>query len=259
MHENRARAESFGTVADLYDRVRPRYPSEMLDVLLSGGPRAVLDVGAGTGIVGELVAARGIDVLCVEPDERMAAVARAHGLAVEVARFECWNPGERRFDALLAGQSWHWVDPARGAAKAAAVLATGGRVGLFWNLGDIPDQLRNALAPVYARLEPTIEGYGTRPSGPSSTVAAALAGIAASGAFDDATVRAFPWQRAYDAAGWCELIATHSDHLALPADRRVTLLEAVAGAIDALGGSFTMSYTTTLIDATRREQAFSER
>ena len=65
----------------------------MLDDLLADRPERVLDVGCGTGIVSALLAHRGADVLGIEPDPRMAAVARAKGLAVEVARFEEWTTG----------------------------------------------------------------------------------------------------------------------------------------------------------------------
>ena len=71
----------------------------MIDGLIGLGGRRVLDVGSGTGKVGRLFAARGCEVLGVEPDERMADVARSHGLTVEVARVEEWEPAGRRFDS----------------------------------------------------------------------------------------------------------------------------------------------------------------
>ena len=58
-HEDRERAESFGAVAELYDRARPSYPEALIDALLAGGAERVLDVGCGTGIAGALLAARG--------------------------------------------------------------------------------------------------------------------------------------------------------------------------------------------------------
>ena len=72
LFEERHRAESFGGVAELYDRARPSYPPALIEELLSDGPRQVLDVGCGTGIAGALLAMRGCEVLGVEVDERMA-------------------------------------------------------------------------------------------------------------------------------------------------------------------------------------------
>ena len=46
----------------------------------------------------------------------MADFARRTGIEVEVATFEAWDSAGRTFDAVAAGQAWHWVDPVAGAA-----------------------------------------------------------------------------------------------------------------------------------------------
>jgi SAM-dependent methyltransferase len=70
----------------------------------------VLDVGCGTGIAARQFQAAGCRVLGVDPDPRMVGLARQSGLEVEVAAFETWDPAGRVFDAVIAGQAWHWVD-----------------------------------------------------------------------------------------------------------------------------------------------------
>src|ERR1700760_434988 len=138
-------ATSFGHNAQRYDRARPSYPRALVDRLLAespgpgsgaragSGPR-VLDVGCGTGIVARLFQAAGSEVLGVDPDERMAGHARERGLEVEGATFETWETNGRAFDAVVAGQAWHWVDPVEGATKAASALRPGGRFAVFWNV-----------------------------------------------------------------------------------------------------------------------------
>jgi SAM-dependent methyltransferase len=79
-----------------------------------------------------------------DPDIRMADVARQSGLEIEVATFETWEPAGREFDAVIAAQAWHWVDPVAGAAKAAQVLRAGGRLAVFWNAFEPPPDLRDA-------------------------------------------------------------------------------------------------------------------
>src|SRR5579875_1636628 len=116
---DRGRAESFGTVAANYDRFRPSYPPALIDDLVATGAHTVLDVGCGTGKAAVLLAARGLDVLGVEIDPKMAELARSHGVPVEVSSFEGWDAAGRMFDLLTCGQAWHWVDPARGVPKAA--------------------------------------------------------------------------------------------------------------------------------------------
>src|ERR687884_1267424 len=101
-HQARHIAESFGAEPDRYDRARPRYPDALVQRIVAASPGPdVLDVGCGTGIAARQFQAAGCAVLGVEPDARMADFARAHGLRVEVATFEAWEPARRRFDAVI--------------------------------------------------------------------------------------------------------------------------------------------------------------
>jgi len=60
---------------------------------VAGSPgRDVLDVGCGTGIAARQFQAAGCRVLGVDPDARMAGLARRSGLEVQVATFETWDP-----------------------------------------------------------------------------------------------------------------------------------------------------------------------
>ncbi len=93
----------------------------------------VLDVGCGTGIAARQFQAVGCRVLGVDPDARMVGLARRFGVKAEVAKFEDWDHAGQAFDAVIAGQAWHWVDPVAGAAKAAQVLRPVGRLAVFWN------------------------------------------------------------------------------------------------------------------------------
>ena len=250
---DRARAESFGSVAELYDRVRPSYPSQLIDALLVGGPRSAVDVGCGTGIATALLTARGCQVLGVEVDERMAELARAKGIEVEVAAFELWDPAGRMFDLVTAAQSWHWVEPEVGTAKAAAALRPGGRICAFWNIGIPPPHVREWMTPIYQRLEPGIENrsivLGSAEPGALGTPH--VAALAASTEFGTVSNAIFAWTMTYSTAGWIDELNTHSDHQALPPERRERLLAAVSEAIDANGGSFEMHYDAVLISATR--------
>lgn len=82
------RANSFGVAASAFDTHRPRYSEKLIDELVAYGGHRVLDVGAGTGISSAQFADRAADVLAVEPDTRMAELARAKGIRTEIATFE---------------------------------------------------------------------------------------------------------------------------------------------------------------------------
>jgi SAM-dependent methyltransferase len=251
LFEDRVRAESFGSVAGLYDRARPIYPAELVDALASDGARRVLDVGCGTGIAGALFAARGCAVTGVEVDVRMAAVARTKGLEVEVASFEDWDDRGRRFELLISAQAWHWIEPRAGAAKAAAVLSAGGRIACFWNLGDPPAHVRERLDPVYDRLGPRLAGLSVVLGNSRRRGEDTAAALDQSGLFEPADTRRFEWSRTYTTDEWLRLITTHSDHQALGEARLAALRDAVGIELDAIGGSFEYLYETVLVTATR--------
>jgi SAM-dependent methyltransferase len=253
LHENRQRAESFGADAERYDRVRPSYPQALVDELLSdGAPIHVLDVGCGTGIASRLFQARGCAVLGVEPDRRMARLARDRGVTVEVASFEGWDACERRFDLLICGQAWHWIDPDLGALKAADVLGPGGRVGLFWNFGRLPPDVRSALAATYGRLEPELERYSVLLGNADGRLEVAREALGGTGRFTPPALLTWEWTRRYTTGQWLESLLTHSDHQTLLTPRRDALLSAVGNVIDQLGGAFEITYETHLVTARAR-------
>jgi SAM-dependent methyltransferase len=251
LYEDRSRAESFGAIAELYDRVRPSYPRALIDALLVDRPRRVLDVGCGTGIAASLLAARGCEVLGIEIDERMAQVARTRGLEVEVAQFERWDARGRSFELATSAQAWHWIDPVAGARQAANVLEPGGRLGLFWNFGSPPAEVAALFEPIYARLAPGLEGYSVLLGGSDARAKTAVAGIATSLQFTVAELDTFAWSKTHETAEWLELLQTHSDHQTLPRAQRERLLAAIGEAVDSLGGSFELPYEAILVSARR--------
>ncbi|MEU9173538.1 class I SAM-dependent methyltransferase [Streptomyces sp. NPDC048420] len=159
-----------------------------------------VNVGAGTGIAGLAFRARGCRVLGVEPDARMAAFARRHGLAVEVARFEEWEPAGRTFDAVVAGTVWHWVDPVAGADRAARVLRPGGRLALFWNAFQPAPEVAEAFTGAHARALPDLLFVmdwrrTTGPDAYAGVCVTAADGIRRTSAFEEPEEWRFGWDR----------------------------------------------------------------
>jgi len=231
IHTNRSRAESFGAGAQAYDRARPSYPSALIDDVLAGRPRAVLDVGSGTGKLARLIAERGVPVLGVEIDERMAAVARAHGVDVEIGGFEAWDPARRTFDLIVSGQAWHWIDPDQGAAKAAALLPPGGLLVPCWNFSTVDADMQRRLDAAYTRAAPQLVGQSMLNGCGPATIPPVLAQLRASGRFAGVEHRRYTWEHEYSRAQWLELIQTHSDHITLPPAQLAELVDAVGTAI----------------------------
>lgn len=128
---------SFGEAAGAYATYRPRYPVAAARWVVGDGTD-VVDVGAGTGLLTGTLWELGVAVTAVEPDAGMRAeLHRAlPQVPVLAGSGEDLPLPDASADAVLFGQSWHWVDPARASNEAARVLRQGGRLGLLWNIRD---------------------------------------------------------------------------------------------------------------------------
>ncbi|MER5206948.1 class I SAM-dependent methyltransferase [Streptomyces sp. NPDC002825] len=253
-------AESFGSDAERYDRARPGYPTALVDRILTAAPgRDVLDVGCGTGIVARQFEAAGCRVLGVDVDARMADLARRRGLDVEVAPFEAWDPADRRFDAVVSGQTWHWVDPVAGAARAAQALRPHGLLALFWNAGRPQPDVAEAVAEVYRRVVPDslAARQGTVPAVDAYAALCdkAAAGIREVDGYAEPERWRFDWEQVYTREEWLDQLPTQGAFTRLPQAALEEVLAGVGAAVDAAGGSFTMHYATLAVTAVRRDPA----
>ncbi|GHV32226.1 methyltransferase [Clostridia bacterium] len=138
--------ERFNGKAVDYAKYRPAYPAEFLDYLFADNEvglsigKTVADVGAGTGIFSALLAERGAEVLCVEPNEEMRAqlVATMADLPYKLINARACETGieAESVDCVTAAQAFHWFDRKLFRAECARILKPHGRVVLVWNTPD---------------------------------------------------------------------------------------------------------------------------
>jgi SAM-dependent methyltransferase len=151
------RALSFGVVAEAYERFRPGYPVELVDMVMTyaGRPvRTALEIGAGTGKATRLFAQRGITVTATEPDGAMLAELRKHvpaNVKAVQAAFEDLRPGES-YGLVYAAAALHWTKPEDRWPRMAALLEPGGVFASFGGparLADpaVEEAVRAARAP----------------------------------------------------------------------------------------------------------------
>jgi SAM-dependent methyltransferase len=252
LHLDRRRAESFGSAAQDYDRYRPSFPDALIDDLVALGGSDALDVGCGTGRVARLLAGRGLSVLGVELDARMADVARAHGVRAEVARFEDWDDAGRRYDLVASGDTWHWIDPKRGAAKAALVLRPGGALVRFWNLQLLEEPAMAALDPVYREHAPEVYVYGRAPTTwPDGSVLKYADPLPLEGPFAAVEAKKYLWERRVTGADWAAFAGTISDHKRLPAERLGRLQAEIRQTLERFGETIPVRIETMATFARR--------
>jgi SAM-dependent methyltransferase len=157
------RALSFGVVAEAYERFRPGYPAELVDIVMTyaGQPvRTALEIGAGTGKATRLFAQRGITVTATEPDGAMLTELRKHvptNVTTVQATFEDLRPGGR-YGLVYAAAALHWTKPEGRWSRMAALLEPGGVFASFGGpvrLADpvVEEAVRTARAPFLASDE----------------------------------------------------------------------------------------------------------
>lgn len=162
----KASIERFTGRADHYARYRPSYPPAAIDLLEArcglSSAAVVADIGSGTGILSELLLARGAQVIAVEPNEGMRAAAEAR-LGGE-ARFrsvkgsaEATSLPASSVDLLVVGQAFHWFDAERARLEAMRVLRPGRSAALLWN--ERPEALSGFIADYEALLRTHAPGY----------------------------------------------------------------------------------------------------
>jgi SAM-dependent methyltransferase len=127
--------QSFGTIADDYDRFRPQPPDDAVDSLIPPGARDALEIGAGTGALTRKLISRVAHVRAVEPDARMRAVlaSRVPEAEIVAGQAEEIPADDASFDVVMAASAWHWVDETLALPEVARVLRPGGWLSLLWS------------------------------------------------------------------------------------------------------------------------------
>lgn len=253
----RERRDVFGEAVDQYASARPGYPEAMVeDVLAYADPVAeILEVGAGTGKATVAFASRGVAITCLEPDPRMAArlaqeCAPFPQVTIEITRLENYSR-PLAFDALIAAQSWHWVDPARRWELAYESLRTGGTVGLFWNKYIVADtHLREELATLDARFHVDYAANGVSIEENEGEIELEEGwpayDLASDSRFEDLVSRRYRRELAYDNATYVDLLASTSAYRLLEGSTRDQLFDEVATVLSRRGPSLTLNIVTDL-------------
>jgi len=153
---------------DLYDRVRPSYPSQALTALHASLPESsglkVVELGSGTGIFTRALLADssfGQSIAELRAMEPSAGMRGTFEKAIKDSRvtcregtFEKIGASDEWADLVVVAQAWHWCpDYEKGMTEIARVLKPSGIAAFIWNLED------RVAAPWVAQLRDAYEKF----------------------------------------------------------------------------------------------------
>ncbi len=253
--QNFALRAIFNEDAAAYDAIRPGYPAQLIEDVLSfsqlpAGGR-ILEVGCGTGQASLPFAQRGYALLCIDIGEDMLKVARQKLknfplIAFWRGAFEDWPLEANTFDLFISATAFHWVPREVGYPTAAAALKPNGTLAIFNNEHLRQGRFFEEVQAVYARYYPNWRDPRKEPD-LREKIHEQAGYIESTHLFTPVTVRTYPWQQTYTTAEYLALLNTYSDNRAMEAYRREGLYAGIAGLIEQrFGGQVTKDYLSVL-------------
>ena len=128
----------FGKTASDYANHRPGFPPRVFDEVarfnIGTKGQRILDLGTGTGTLARGFAERGCSTVGLDPSpgmlEQAMRVALEAKLDIEWVQRGAEDTGlpSESFDAISAGQCFHWFDRPRASAECLRLLRRGGRI-----------------------------------------------------------------------------------------------------------------------------------
>lgn len=200
-------ADGFAAGAHVYDAARPGYPADALELLnghlrLGDAPR-VVDLGAGTGKLTRELAARGAEVVAIEPVAAMRGQLQRllPGVEVRDGTAESIPLRNGSADAVTAAQSFHWFDAPVALGEIHRVLHADGLFATIFNRRDL-------TTPVQAALDSLLAPF--RADTPSWATDDWAGHLDATELFDGVEAATFPNRQHLDAAGLVARVASVS-------------------------------------------------
>jgi SAM-dependent methyltransferase len=149
IHDTAARG--FSRSAGAYERGRPGYPAEAVELVVGRLPAeaTVLDLAAGTGKLTRPLLAAGLRVIAVEPVAEMrAALPGAANPTAGTA--EAIPLGDGAVHAVTVAQAFHWFDRDTALSEIHRVLKPQGVLALLWNRRVEDDPMNVAIEELLA-------------------------------------------------------------------------------------------------------------
>ena len=250
---------TFDTVVDTYDKMRPGYPDDLyqavFDYVNINETSRVLEIGSGSGQATEPVLRKGCALTAVEYGENFSEILKNKFCSyskfeVITGRFEDSAIEDNSYDLVFSATAFHWVPEETGYPKVFSLLKDGGAFARFANRPHIsksnPDLARE-IDGIYDAYYNKF--YGIKPGAKTRFTedqARQIAQIPERYGFTDIRYHLFFRTRVFTAKEYSQLLMTYSDHIAIEESIRTEFLTKIEEAIDRCSGTITIEDTLDL-------------
>jgi SAM-dependent methyltransferase len=249
---SKQRKNWYSEVADAYNKVRPRYPQELIfravEIAQLPSDAIILEVGCGPGTATTAFARVGFSMVCLEPSQEACFLVRQNCEqypAVEITNttFEEWELETERFNAVLAATSFHWVSPEIGYSKAAHALKDEGSLMMLWNMTPQPPyEVYQMLNEVYQIQAPSLARYEQRETQEEQLKRFGQI-VIDSGQFKNLVSEQLVCEVTYSIDDYLTLLSTYSPYIALAPQKRNSLFEGLREVLErSCGKNIQVSY-----------------
>ncbi len=231
----------YSPIAEAYNKARPHYPKALVDRVVEltqlANDATILEIGCGPGTATVTFAELGFSMLCLEPNPDFCAIARRNcaqytKVEIQTTSFEEWNLESKRFNAVLAATSIHWIPPEVAYPKIANSLQDDGSLILLWNVPAIPSyEVYQALQEVYQVHAPFPSQYKGKETHELELRDLEKI-IINSDRFKDIVFEQTVSEVTYNVDEYLTLLGTFSQYLELDAKSRNALFEGLQHKID---------------------------
>jgi len=246
-------AWDYTALADAYLK-RPDYSGAAIDALLAhagvGAGARVCDIGAGAAHLTLELAARGLAVTAVEPNDAMrrngtARTAKLPAVQWREGTGEATGEPAGAFELVTFGSSFNVTDRPAALRESARILKDRGWFACLWNHRDLEDPLQAGIEKVIAQQVPGY-GYGVRREDQTAV-------IDASGLFETVHRLEGRVEHRQSKADCVEAWRSHATLQRQAGERFEAVIAAIQRLLDATpGAQITVPYTTRIWMARRK-------
>ena len=257
---------TFNEIPEEYDNLRPQYTdalySDVIEFSSLDKTKNALEIGIGTGQATVPFLNTGCELTAIEIGDKLSKYTKEkfneyNRLNVINQDFEAVSLIEGSYDLIYSATAFHWIPPEIGMPKVFRFLKNSG-VFAWFSVMPTPskEEIYNELQKVYAEYvhhfkgeKPDFDRHQEAQKTQQNRV-----NLFNEYRFTEITDRLYYDSRTLGAKDYAKLCSTYSDHIAIPKEDRMQLLQKIEDAINRHGGEITIIDTYLLCMGKKRKE-----